>query len=102
VFAQWKFECRVFKLSVPRALGGTHRLKPDPLIPRHHGSKQNRQIANGRKTSGLQFPDPDRSQWLRHRGERAGQQGPFPIDDARQRLIDEIDRIRARKEQEGE
>jgi hypothetical protein len=37
-------------------------------------------------------------------GERAGQQGrqPFPVDDARQRLIDEVDRIRARKEQEGE
>ena len=27
---------------------------------------------------------------------------PFPVDDARQRLIDEVDRIRARKEQEGE
>ena len=27
---------------------------------------------------------------------------PFPVDDARQRLIDEVDRIRARNEQEGE
>jgi hypothetical protein len=27
---------------------------------------------------------------------------PFLVDDARQRLIDEIDRIRARKEQKGE
>ena len=27
---------------------------------------------------------------------------PFLVDDARQRLIDEVDRIRARKEQEGE
>ena len=27
---------------------------------------------------------------------------PVPVDDARQRLIDELDRIRARKEQEGE
>ena len=27
---------------------------------------------------------------------------PFHVDDARQRLIDEVDRIRARKEQEGE
>ena len=27
---------------------------------------------------------------------------PFLVDDARQRLIDEIDRIRGRKEQEGE
>jgi hypothetical protein len=27
---------------------------------------------------------------------------PFPADDARQRLIDEVDRIRARNEQEGE
>jgi hypothetical protein len=56
VFAQWKFECRVLKLSVPRALGGTHRLKPDPLIPRHHGSKQNRQIANGARPPGFNFP----------------------------------------------
>ena len=27
---------------------------------------------------------------------------PFRVDDARQRLIDEVDRIRARKEQKGE
>jgi hypothetical protein len=27
---------------------------------------------------------------------------PFLVDDARQRLIDEVDRIRARKEQKGE
>ena len=27
---------------------------------------------------------------------------PFDVDDARQRLIDEVDRIRARKEQRGE
>jgi hypothetical protein len=27
---------------------------------------------------------------------------PFVVDDARQRLIDEVDRIRGRKEQEGE
>ena len=27
---------------------------------------------------------------------------PFDVDDARQRLIDEVDRIRARKEQKGE
>ena len=26
---------------------------------------------------------------------------PFLVDDARQRLIDEVDRIRARKEQKG-
>ena len=27
---------------------------------------------------------------------------PFPVDDARQRLIDEVDRVRARKKQKGE
>ena len=27
---------------------------------------------------------------------------PFVVDDARQRLIDEVDRIRARKAQQGE
>jgi hypothetical protein len=35
--------------------------------------------------------------------EQANKDGkPFPVDDARQRLVDEVDRIRARKEQEGE
>jgi hypothetical protein len=35
--------------------------------------------------------------------EQANKDGkPFLVDDARQRLIDEVDRIRARKEQKGE
>jgi hypothetical protein len=35
--------------------------------------------------------------------EQANKDGkPFLVDDARQRLIDELDRLRARKEQKGE
>jgi len=35
--------------------------------------------------------------------EQANKDGkPFLVDDARQRLIDEVDRLRARKEQKGE
>jgi hypothetical protein len=35
--------------------------------------------------------------------EQANKDGkPFLVDDARQRLIDEVDRVRARKEQKGE
>ena len=36
------------------------------------------------------------------RGEDGTLDKPFLVDDARQRLIDEVDRIRARKERKGE